>query len=241
MITDTGRGVNTADGIQVLYGSKPLIKDTIILRSKEDGLYSDSSTPTLINVTIDAGGVGNYGIVGSSTGYLYVINSTIKGSKANDLSIYDSYFVLTNTTFNKSKVYISNEYSNLTVRWYLHVYVEDSNHQPIPAADVRVRDNGNGAYDKNFSTDNNGYVKWIVVTEFWRNNDTVIYYTPYNITVNYSGLNFTNNPRDTNMNMSKTEIFTATTPVPEFDSIVIPVMIALFIGWGALRRKNKEK
>ena len=227
VITDTGRGSNTAVGIQIVYNCRPLIKNTIILRSTEDGVYSDSSTPTLINVTIDAQNKGNYGIVGSSTGYLYVINSTIKGSKANDLSIYDSYFVLTNTTFNKSKVYISNEYSNLTVRWYLNVYVEDSNHQPIPAANVRVRDNENGTYDKNFSTNSNGYVKWIVVTEYWRNNDTIIYYTPYNINVSYGNLNFTDNPRNSTINESKTEVFIADGPLPEFENIIIPLIITI--------------
>ncbi len=241
VITDTGRGVNTADGIQVLYGSKPLIKDTLILRSKEDGVYSDGSRPTLINVTIDAGGVGNYGIVGSSTGYLYITNSTIKNTKANDLSIYDSYFILTNTTFNNSKVLISNEYSNLTVRWYLHVLVRDSNYDPIPAANVRVRDNENGTYDRNFSTDGNGYVKWIVLTEYWRNNNTIIYYTPYNISVNYTGLDFVNNPRDVDMNVSKTEIFTATTPVPEFENPLIALLITVFMAVVIVRKGERLK
>ena len=175
---------------------------------------------------------------------IYIINSTIKNTRAKDLSIYDSYFVLTNTTFNESKVLISNEYSNLTVRWYLHVYVQDSNHQPIPAADVRVRDNENGTYDRNFTTDVNGYVKWIVVTEYWRNNDTWIYYTPYNITVNYSGLTFINNPRNSTVNESKTEVFTATTPVPEFNSIIIPIILTItvfILSMSHQKRKRRKK
>ena len=201
VIRDIGPGGGGV-GIEIV-GSKPTIRDTIILRSSEDGLYSLSSTPTLINVTIDAQNKGNYGIASSATGYIYIIKSTIINAKVQDFSIAGapgSFFVVTNSTFNK--VWIDSS-GNLTVRWYLNVYVEDSNHQPIPAADVRIKDNENGTYDKNFSTDLNGYVKWIVVTEYWRNNDTIIYYTPYNISVNYSGLNFSNNPRDTNMNTSK--------------------------------------
>ena len=227
VIAHTGRdlGPGNGDGIHITYASNPIIKNTQILKTGEDAVYSsDGSTPTLINVTIDG---ANYGIASSSTGYIYIINSTIINAKIQDFSIADSYFVVTNSTFNK--VWISNEYSNLTVRWYLHVYVEDSNHQPIPAADVRVRDNENGTYDKNFSTDSNGYVKWIVVTEYWRNNDTIIYYTPYNITVNYSGLTFINNPRNSTINESKTEVFTATTPVPEFENIIIPLIITITV------------
>ncbi len=229
-------GAGYGDGIHITYASNPIIKNTQILSTGEDAVYSaDNSTPTLINVTIDG---ANYGIASSSTRYIYIYNMTVVNANT-DFSIADSYFVVTNTMFNKSNVYISNEYSNLTVRWYLHVYVEDSNHQPISGADVRVRDNENGTYDKNFSTDSNGYVKWIVLTEYWQNNTTKIYYTPYNITVNYTGLNFSDNPRDTNMNASKTEIFTATTSVPEFPSIVYGVLGALLITVVISRRKRK--
>ena len=139
-----------------------------------------------------------------------------------------SYFVVTNSSFNETKITIDSS-GNLTVRWYLHVYVEDSNHQPIPAAGVRIKDNSNGTYDKNFSTDGNGYVKWIVLTEYWQNNTTKIYYRPYNITVNYTGLTFIDNPRNSTINTSKTEVFTATTPVPEFESIIIPLFITITV------------
>ncbi len=243
VITDTGRGVNTADGIQVLYGSKPLIKDTVILRSKEDGLYSDGSTPTLINVTIDAEGVGNYGIVGSSTRDIYIINSTIKNSKRYDLSANSaSYFVVINSTFNTTECYIDG--ANITVKWYLHVYVEDSNNMGIPSANVRIKDNENGTYDRNFTTDSNGYVRWIVLTEYVSENvsgkyTNTTYYTPYNISVNYSGLTFTNNPRNSTINESKTEVFRATTPVPEFPSVLVPVLFVVVIAFFFGKRKSR--
>ncbi len=238
VITDTGRGSTTAVGIQIQFLCEPVIRDTIILRSTEDGVYSGESTPILINVTIDG---GNYGIASSNTGYIYVYNTTIKNTNLYDLSIAGapgSFFILTNTTFNESKVTIDSS-GNLTVRWYLHVYVEDSEGTPIPAAEVRIKDNENGTYDRNFSTYLDGYVKWIVLTEYWQNSTTKIYYTPYNITVNYTGLTFINNPRDTEMNTSKTEIFTATTPVPEFNSIIIPVILAIAVAVAFLRKKKK--
>jgi parallel beta-helix repeat protein len=240
VITDTGRGVNTAIGITVDYSCKPLIRDTLILRSTEDGFYSgESSTPILINVTIDG---GNYGIASSATKYIYVYNTTISNTKLYDLSIQGapgSFFIVTNSTFNESKVIIDSS-GNLTVRWYLHVYVEDKEGTPIPSANVRIKDNDNGNYDKNFTTDDNGYVKWIVLKEYWANKTTKIYYTPYNITVNYSGLNFTDNPRDTNMNTSKTEVFRATSTVPEFGKLLLPFGIALIMGLFVLRRRKER-
>jgi hypothetical protein len=124
-------------------------------------------------------------------------------------------------------VWVSNSFSNLTVCWYLHVYVEDNSGIPIPGADVRIRDNSNGTYDRNFSTDNDGYVKWIVLTEYWQNSTTKIYYTPYNISVSYGDLNFSNNPRNSTVNESKTEIFIADGPLPEFENIIIPLIITI--------------
>jgi hypothetical protein len=241
IVAHTGRdqGIGYGNGINIRYSSRPVIKDTEILSTGEDAVYSsDGSTPTLINVTIDG---ANYGIASSSTRYIYLYNLTIKNTKSYDFAILDSYFIITNTTFNESKISI-NSGSNYTVRWYLHVKVQDSNLSPIPAADVRIRDNGNGTYDKNFTTDSNGYVKWIVLTEYRRNNDTVIYYTPYNITVNYTGLTFVNDPRNSTMNTSKTEVFTATTPFPEFGNLLVPVIfvIALSVLFGRRRGGGSE-
>ena len=223
-----------ANGIHVLYNSRPLIKNTIILRSTEDGFYSSQSTPTLINVTIDG---GNYGIATSSSGTVTAINCTIKNTNLWDVSCADTDIILINSSFNHSKTTFPAGTNSIIVKWHLHVYVEDSNHQPIPAADVRVRDNENGTYDENFSTDGNGYVRWIVLTEYTqtdKNGDEdgtdpgeIVYYTPYNITVNYTGLNFSNNPRDSDMNTSKTEVFTATSPVPEFGNIMVPLLITI--------------
>ncbi len=237
VITDTGRGKDTAVGIQITYNCKPIIKNTKILRSTEDGVYSYHSTPTLINVTIDH---ARYGISTSSTRYIYIYNTTITNTSLYDMSIVGNpgtYMVATNSFFNESKITID-QYSNLTVRWYLHVYVEDSNHQAIPAAEVRVKDNANGTYDKNFTTDGNGYIKWIVLTEYWANKTTKISYTPYNITVNYTGLTFIDNPRDTDMNTSKTEVFRATTPVPEFRGILIPVLFTAVLGALSMRKRR---
>ncbi len=125
------------------------------------------------------------------------------------------------------------------VQWYLNVKVEDSLGTPVVGANVRIKDNPNGTYDKNFTTDNNGYVRWIVLTEYWANSTTKIYYTPYNITVNYSNLKFIDNPRNSTINQSKTEVFISTTPLPEFPSVVFSVWGALLITTVILYKKRK--
>jgi len=236
VIEDTGRGTNTAVGIQVTWYSRPRIENTVILRSTEDGIYmGEGCQATIENVTIDG---GNYGIASSTAGYVWINNTTIMNSIIADLSVADSFFILTNTTFNRSKVSVLNS-GNLTVRWFLHVRVEDSAGTPIAGANVRVRDNSNGTYDENFTTGADGYVRWIVVTEYWQNSTAIINYTPHNISVSYSGLTFINNPREVWINNSRTESFTATAVVPElsvWSAAGAVVLVAVLAGRRAKKR-----
>ena len=235
VITDTGRGSNTANGISVETGSAPIIKNTVVLRSTEDAMGSVSSTPTLINVTLDG---GNVGISTSTSGTVKFINSTIRNTNGADVSAADNHVYLINSSFNESKIHAENS-GDIYVQWYLNVLVQDSSNSPIPDANVRIKDNENGTYDQNFTTNNDGYVRWIVLTEYWENSTTNISYTPYNITVNYTGLTFNNNPRDTNMNTSRTEVFTANEAVPEFNSIIFPLIFVIFVSVSFLRERRK--
>jgi PKD repeat protein len=53
---------------------------------------------------------------------------------------------------------------------------------PVPSADVTVSDNANGSWSQGYTTDAQGRVKWIVVTEYIRDKYTWTYYTPHDIT-----------------------------------------------------------
>ncbi len=237
VITDTGRGTPSGDGISITYCSYVVIKNTVILRSSEDSIGIDETDLVVLdNITIDG---ANFGVVTSSgPGDVHIYNSTIKNISNDYFVLSDANYVLTNVSF-VDRIYFLGV-SSFLVRWYLHVYVEDSEGTPIPAAEVRIKDNENGTYDRNFTTDLNGYVRWIILSEYWQKNSTAkLYYTPYNITVNYTGLTFRNNPRNSTINTSKTEIFTATTPVPEFHSIIFPVIFAIVITVAFLSKKKK--
>jgi len=103
--------------------------------------------------------------------------------------------------------------------------VNDSTGKAIPNATVHITDNANGTYDRNFTTDKNGYVKWIVLTDYWQNSTTTINYSDYTVSVSYPGVSFIDNNRSVKMNISKTEYFTATTEAdtdPPIISNIIP-------------------
>ncbi|MEW5937318.1 MAG: PKD domain-containing protein [Candidatus Thermoplasmatota archaeon] len=188
-ILNTGRGINTADALQVEYYSSPAIINNEIIDFTEDGIYlGERCRAILINNTFDACG-GKYGIASSEPREVDVVNCTVKNTAWWDLSLAGAYFNLINTTFNETKVIFQNpgDGSNLTVRWYLHTQIIDVLGNPISGAVTRIQDNANGTYDNNYTTDSNGRVNWVVLKDYYRTSSGTISYNPYNITVSKPG------------------------------------------------------
>ncbi len=118
-----------------------------------------------------------------------VINSSIIGSTDYDITVGTStHLTVLNTSFNKSKTYFFDLSSTLEVKWYLHINVTDSSGNPIPSSTVCIKDNQNSLPAQWFTTDSEGYIRWLTQTEYIEqdtNGDTVgekTYYTPHRIT-----------------------------------------------------------
>ena len=71
--------------------------------------------------------------------------------------------------------------TNFSVQWYLHINVTDYIGNPIMNANVNAKDNNNGSFNKTYSTNSEGYVRWIIITEYFQNISTKIYHTPHDI------------------------------------------------------------
>ncbi len=128
--------------------------------------------------------------VGTFTQDVQIYNSTIENSSGYDISVAGSntYVTTINTTFNKTKSYFGGLPTNLLiVKWYLHINVMDYLGNPVPNAKVEIEDNVNGSYNETFTTDANGYLRWLTVTEYIEQDtdgDTIgekTFHTPHNI------------------------------------------------------------
>ncbi|UCE74093.1 MAG: right-handed parallel beta-helix repeat-containing protein, partial [Methanomassiliicoccales archaeon] len=103
----------------------------------------------------------------------------------------DADVTLINTTFDTTKVNIIDDESSLMVNWYLHVKIVDEASRPVAGISVRVKDNPNGSFDEDYSSNSEGFVRWIVLAQFSQNRTGRVYFTPYNITVyNTSSLGY---------------------------------------------------
>ena len=209
LISNCGISNNDETGIFLRYSNNNTFSSCIISNNEHPGIYLlHSANNTFINCQISNNYFGIYlshssnntisacYILNNLFGYeqfdsinTQILNSTISDSTDYDIILgYNSTITIINTTFNKNKIYIDGENTTMTVKWYLSVQVLDKNHKPIPNVKVRIQDNNNGTYHKNFTTDSNGFINWVNLTEYIQNQTTKQYYTPYIINTEKDGI-----------------------------------------------------
>jgi len=191
---------NNFFGISLENSSKVTISgSTIYNNSLSCGIHLKSST----NITITHCNLYNnrYGVSLASFSNSVINNCTVDSINENFYLTSSSSSVVLNTTFTKTKVHFGDTFSTLTIKYYLHVKVINSASSPITGANVRVRDNANGTFDQNYTTNSEGWMRWIVCTEYWQNQTSKVYYTPHNVSTSKEG--FATNYTAPNMNQSK--------------------------------------
>jgi len=98
---------------------------------------------------------------------------TFYNSSISDMLIflYDSEIIFVNTTYDESRIWIFNDTCTLTIKWFLHVKVIDSTNNAVPLASVNVQDNNEGTFNSNYTTNSDGWARWIRCPEFFQKGD----------------------------------------------------------------------
>ena len=224
---------NNGRGIHLDQSSSNTLVNNTASSNNAYGLSIDGGSDNILrrNILID----NDHGIGLASTTNNLMENCTITGSITLDIQMEtDSTLTSLNSTFNKMKVEVLGG-SVLTVRWYLHVGVFDMAGDPVVGATVRVRDNANGTYDENFTTGPDGWVRWIVVTEYVQSSMT--YYTPHTVSVESGSRVFENNPREVIMNDSRDEPFNE---IPFTSEWLLPLLLVALLVAPVRRRRSRK-
>jgi parallel beta-helix repeat protein len=200
-----------------MRGNHITLRDSNIYSNTNEGILLDSSFDYDIINTIIADQAT--GIRSQGSFDIRVTNSSIVNCTTNLYLLSNSEFDLLNTTLNKTRVTHNDESSVLTVRWFLHVYVNDTIGNPIPGAALTIR-NGTGIGIFDGLTDVAGYVYWVEVIEFIENKSSRQYYTDYNITSNDGSLFGWAQP-EANVTKSMVVVVTLSSPMPAIDYITI--------------------
>jgi parallel beta-helix repeat protein len=127
------------------------------------GIYSNNSFFNVTNSVI--GNWGTNGVFAQGGSQIYMENSTMLSPAGSSFTIeQDSHVTTLNTTFDKQSV-ICDLLSNLTVKWWVHIKVNESDGDPAKGALVWLN-NTFGANVFQGMTDTQGFIRWIKVTEY---------------------------------------------------------------------------
>ncbi len=177
---------NSQVGIYLSSSSNNQITNNSVYSNKNYGVFLSTSTNNQItnnNVSNNWRGIFLY-----SSSNNQIINSTISDSTQEDFYLKsNSNITALNTTFNKDKVYFDDEFSELIVKWYLHVKVVDGNNLPIPNARIIVK-NLKEEEIYNDTTKLDGWARWIECREYIQKESGSTYYTEHTIRVEIDGI-----------------------------------------------------
>jgi parallel beta-helix repeat protein len=149
------------------------------ISNNDRGLMVRGGYNTFTNNTITKNNMGVWLLFHESVNNIFFNNSLNNTGTEFYLDQGPNAYVI-NTSFNKSRVATREiDESYLVIQWFLHVNITDYLGNPIPNANVRVMDNDNGSFDQIYSSETDGFKRWIVVTEFWQNKTNKIHYTPH--------------------------------------------------------------
>jgi hypothetical protein len=198
--------LNGTDGIYAIASADPWIEDnwieksgiggsgisfensvgnitTTTIKKGKHGIFSTGSSVNVSNSLIEDWGVnGIYARGGSS---MLVENTTMFSSTGNSISIHeDSHVTYLNSTFDKQTTFCT-PLSNLTIKWWVHVKVNESDGDPAQGAQVWL----NNTFEENVisnTTDSGGWIYWVQVTEYVEGFGAVDYDTHIATAVNNS-------------------------------------------------------
>lgn len=181
---------NTGYGITLSLDSKDntLINNICLKNNKGIQLLSNSKGNKIVNCTF----------ISNSNYDIYI------ASESNNTAINTSFYT----------IFIDST-SELIIKNYLHLRVNDSYANPVLGADLQVKDGNTIIYatsgygGTNLKTDANGQLKWILVTDRIYVGSTTPTENITTVTVSYPGLTFRDNARDINMSTSHYEYFIA--------------------------------
>ncbi len=188
-VINYARILNASVGIKCDFSS-PTITNSVIAENIQKGLDIKASSPTIERNQVINNGNGLLG-----DGGFYIDSSSVTVENCTIVNSLDSDFILVtasnvttlNTTFNDNSLFISAD-SRITVKWYLDVLIKDKdNMDPIQAAIIYIINRTGAPIEGSpFTTDSNGYVKWVKITEYTKKGSaSPDYHTPHNITVTH--------------------------------------------------------
>ncbi|MCK5017595.1 MAG: Ig-like domain-containing protein, partial [Candidatus Peribacteraceae bacterium] len=209
-VSNTGFKIST-DGVNVFnssfdmgfnglfLGTETYIFNTTVTNMENVGIQIVGFNPVIENITIENTTYGTIINFNSQTHKNISIDECFRGLTVSNsdatfenCSLVDcqidmrlssgSDITFLNVTDNNTYDFNTAD-TSLTKKWFQNTKVIDPSFAPIDGATVTIKDNVNGTFDENFTTDATGWVRWIVVNESYDTQAGKILYTSHNVSV----------------------------------------------------------
>jgi len=196
---------NSQEGIHITNAVGNRLENISNWNNPTRGIYIKYSNGIeIVNSTLTNNGVGleiynsaavrienvshiNNGIKLTSSSNIMMKNSSISAPDDPDLTVLsNSDLSVLNSSFDKLENTTDGS-SYVNVRWFFTLTLNNTLAWPVENAVVRIKDNANGSYDNNFSTDAGGKIPKKILTEYTENNSTKVFFSPYNVSVSQNG------------------------------------------------------
>ncbi|UCE37572.1 MAG: right-handed parallel beta-helix repeat-containing protein [Thermoplasmata archaeon] len=173
-------GSQNWDGVYFDYfKGSGIFEDNIVSDNAASGIVSiESRDIEIINSTFNN---NLYGITCIDS-ILNITNSSISSISYDFNLTSNSHVIALNTSHDNSSVRVEDSESDLKVKWFLDVKVEDFLGFGVDDADVMVNDLfGVTEWSGNTGFGNNGWIKWIIATEYVQTSAGKNNTTPHNV------------------------------------------------------------
>ena len=181
---------NSDTGLSITGTASPIINNSIISDCLRGIHVASSPKGELINITIKKCRNGIY-TYNTNSAELTLTNCSFKDNKDWDIWFNDDgdcKITVVNITTGVIHVkFKEGSKAEVHMYYFLHVKVIDDEYKTLHNAKIRVRDNSNGDYDENFSTDINGWKRWILIFERISFDGGGIGYGPFILDVSKEG------------------------------------------------------
>jgi parallel beta-helix repeat protein len=195
-------------GIYLKESNDILINENTLSNHNEKAIYSfNSSEIQMENNNISTNNIGIY----FQSSNAYFTNSTISDSINWDIQLsQETDLISINSTFSKDKVIVPGG-CILTVKNYLHVFVQNETFAPFAQVLVEIKDGERTIYS--VQTDDFGYLRFLVITDriYVGSNNPEENETTIEVKGEY--LFLLDNPRIVDMSSSHIEVFSPGNPL----------------------------
>ena len=214
-LTNITANSNNLAGITLLLSNNNILTNNNLDSNYGGIVFGSSSNNNLANIIASSNA---YGIWLSNSDNSNITDSNISSSTTNDAYLDSSSInnIFLNTSYNTSSESVASG-SELIRKWYYRAYVNDTNGNNVPNANVSLYNKANDLTDR-IVTNSTGWINTSEIIDYVNSGGIRSYYSPYTITaINSTSVGFHRDYNVTNVTNNLNDVITIDVEYPNIN------------------------